>query len=364
MISFAPTDDQQQTRDVVRTVALSHLRPASPTIEQDTSEVDAALEAVGKLGLLQSAAEAAMQGEELYPRVLSAIVLEELAWGDVNTAASFAATSAFVRAVAEFGSQEQKQAILVDYAGDENATGAIAAVEKGLRFRPSRISTSITKQGSKWVLNGAKTLVPQAAKSRHFLVLARDEQANLVAAVVPAGASGVALGDECEMMGLTAQRSRDVTFDQVELGPAQLLSAGKAFDVGRLLAESWAASSAILVGLSRAVYEHSVEYTKLRVAHGSELARKQSVALTLVDIFTSVEAMRWSAWRAASHLDKGVADGRSARLAHVLASKKACWIADEGVQFMGGHGFIAENPVEAWYRNAHTLATAQLTFGL
>ncbi|WP_412520795.1 acyl-CoA dehydrogenase [Actinomadura madurae] len=364
MISFAPTDDQQQMRDVVRTVALSHLRPASPVIEQDDAEIDAALEAVGKLGLLQSAAEAAVQGDELYPRVLSAIVLEELAWGDVNTAASFAATSAFVRTVAELGSPQQKQAILADYTREQNASGAIAAVEKGLRWSPSRMSTSITKQGAGWVLDGTKTLVVQAAKSRHFLVVARDEHERFVGVVVPAEASGVLLGEPCETMGLTAQRSLDVVFDHVEVAPSQILAAGAPFDISRLIAESWTASAAILVGLSRAVYEHSVDYTKLRVAHGSELARKQSVALTLVDIHTSVEAMRWSAWRAASHLDKGATDGRSARLAHVLASRRACWIADEGVQFMGGHGFIAENPVEAWYRNAHTVATMQVTFGL
>lgn len=364
MISFAPTDEQQQVRDVVRTVAQSHLRPAMPAIEHEGAGIDAALAEVGKLGLLQGAAEAALQGEELFPRVLSAIVLEELAWGEANTAAAFAAATAFVRAVAELGSAEQKEQILTPYTGETPVIGAVAAVERGLRFHPSRISTSLTRKGSGWVLDGAKTLVSQAEQCRHFLVPARNEEGDLVAAVVPADAAGVALGERCETMGLTAQRSHDVIFDRVELGPEHLLSGGAALDIGRLTTASWTAAAAILVGLSRAVHEHSVEYAKLRVAHGSELARKQTVAITLVDVHNSVEAMRWSTWRAATQLDKGIRDGRGPRLAHVLAAKRACWIADEGVQLMGGHGFIAENPVEAWYRNAHTVATSQLTFGL
>lgn len=364
VISFKPTDDQQMVAELVREFSRSRLRPSSAHVEHEGVEMDSMLEDLGRLGLIQSMAEAAVEGEDLYPRILSAMVLEELGWADANTAHAFAATAGFVRAVAEHGSPRQRQEILPEYAATGCTHAGILATELGLMFDIDKTTTSISPcDDGTWRLQGVKTLVPLADACRHFLVVARDAD-RLTAVIVDAGATGVTLGPERETMGLTAQRFRDVEFD-LPISKDQILGEdeGGPVDVQALVDGARVASSAILTGLCRAVHEHSIEYTKAREAHGSVLARKQVVALRLVDMLIDVEAMRWMTWRAATHLDKRAGGTRSAKLAHVFATKKSNWIADEGVQFMGGHGFIAENPVEAWYRNAKTLATLQLTTG-
>lgn len=363
MISFEPTDEQKIAADAAKRLARTVLRPASREIEKNCVRVDAVLHEVAQLGIIQWLASASLNGDAPVPRVLSTILLEELAWGDVNTAASFASVLGFVRAIAEAGSERQRRAVLPTYAGETFKAAAIAAVEPGLQFALDRTATALTATSRGRVLNGVKTLVPLAAQCGHFLVIARDAQ-DLVALIVRSDAPGVTVGNAREMMGLTAQRFRDVTFKDVEIQPEDILGEKNGCDIQTLTSGSWTAAGAILTGLCHAVYEHLVDYTKTRVAHGSTLARKQAVAMRLADMFMDVEAMRWMSWRAATHIDKRVDGARGPKLAHVFAVKKAAWISDEGVQLMGGHGFIADNPAEAWYRNAKTVSTLQMAFGV
>ena len=70
---------------------------------------------------------------------------------------------------------------------------------------------------------------------------------------------------------------------------------------------------------------------------------------------------RWMTWKAAADLEAGRDATRSAALARSFVTEKAMWIADNGVQVLGGHGFIREHPVELWYRNARTLGVLEGT---
>jgi alkylation response protein AidB-like acyl-CoA dehydrogenase len=69
-----------------------------------------------------------------------------------------------------------------------------------------------------------------------------------------------------------------------------------------------------------------------------------------------VDAMRWLTWQAASKLERGLDATREAQLARLYTGRQAMKIADDGVQVLGGHGFIREHPVELWYRNARILS--------
>ena len=109
-------------------------------------------------------------------------------------------------------------------------------------------------------------------------------------------------------------------------------------------------------GLSRAVLDAALPYTKERVVHGEAIAKKQSVAFKIADMHIAIEAMRWMGLRAATEIDARQPATRSARLAQVYASNAAMRIADEGVQIFGGHGFVRDLPLEMWYRNARSLS--------
>ena len=67
---------------------------------------------------------------------------------------------------------------------------------------------------------------------------------------------------------------------------------------------------------------------------------------------------------AAADLENGRDATRSAHQARAYAAEKCMWVADQGVQVLGGHGFIREHPVEMWYRNARTLGVLEGTVAL
>src|SRR5690606_8582467 len=96
-----------------------------------------------------------------------------------------------------------------------------------------------------------------------------------------------------------------------------------------------------------------------REAFDEAIARKQAIAFTLADMRIEVDAMRWLVWQAASRLERAQDATREAHLARSYCARQAMKIADDGVQVLGGHGFIREHPVELWYRNVRTLGVLE-----
>jgi alkylation response protein AidB-like acyl-CoA dehydrogenase len=105
--------------------------------------------------------------------------------------------------------------------------------------------------------------------------------------------------------------------------------------------------------------EYAIPYAKERVAFGEAIARKQAIAFMLADMAVETDAVRWLVWKAASQLEQGADATRAAHLARLYAAEQAMTIADNGVQVLGGHGFIREHPVELWYRHARTLGVLE-----
>jgi alkylation response protein AidB-like acyl-CoA dehydrogenase len=208
------------------------------------------------------------------------------------------------------------------------------------------------------VLSGSKCFVPLADRASHFLVVARQGD-RLDAFIVPRDAAGLTISDAERNLGLKALTTGTLTLEGVRVAERDRLGGAHGADVARLLNQCRVGLAAVLTGLSRAVLEYCVPYAKERVAFGEAIARKQSIAFRLAEMHMEVESMRWMIWKAAGDLERGRDATRSTHLARLYANEKAMWIADNGVQVLGGHGFIREHPVEMWYRNARTLSVLE-----
>ena len=174
--------------------------------------------------------------------------------------------------------------------------------------------------------------------------------------IVPVTSDGVRIPPRVGTLGLRALGMAEVSLDGVFAPDAARLGEDAVADVQRIVDLSRVALSAILSGLSRAIFDAALPYAKERVVHGEAIARKQSVAFKLADMHIAIEAVRWMGLRAATELDTAKTASRSARLAQLYAADAAMRIADEGVQIFGGHGFVRDLPLEMWYRNARTLS--------
>jgi alkylation response protein AidB-like acyl-CoA dehydrogenase len=364
MISFGPTEEQAIARDAMREFATEALRPLARPADEAGQLPDALLEQAWELGLTSTwIPETHGGGGEARSPITNALVLEELAFGDASLALAAVAPSLFAAPLVEFGTEAQRREYLPLFCGARYHAASLALVEPGPAFDPTGMRARAERKGDGWVLSGSKCFVPMADRASHFLVLARaDGGDGLEAAqafIVPRDAAGLRISEPEKKLGLKALTTATLELERVEL-PAEARLGGEAgCDARRIVNLSRAALGAVLVGLSRAVLEYAVPYAKEREAFGEAIARKQAIAFSLADMRIEVDAMRWLVWKAASRLEQGADATREAHLARLYVGRQSMKIADDGVQVLGGHGFIREHPVEMWYRNARTLGVLE-----
>jgi alkylation response protein AidB-like acyl-CoA dehydrogenase len=357
LISFELTAEQKLAQSMVQELATSSLRPAARDADDREAIPAAILDEIWSTGIIQSqaSADADSAGSSA---TLNAILFEELAVADAAFAIAAAAPIGFLSAIAMQGSPAQKKNLLPLFGEDKYRCAGVAIMEPDFAFDVSAIRTTATKTRDGFRLTGAKGLVPLAAQCSHFLVIAQNDGA-LDAFIVARNAKGVSVGEKRPNIGLRALETATVSFKDVELGVGARLGESAGCDVQRIIDSGRTALAAIMTGVSRGVMEFVIPYLKQRVVHGAPLAQKQVIAFRLADMRIENDAMRWMTWKAASILEKGGDATKQAQLAYTYAAEQAMWIADEGVQMLGGHGYLRDNPVEMWYRNARTISVME-----
>lgn len=345
MISFSLTEDQEIARFAAEQLAREELTPGARAADEAAAFPAGLLERLWRLGLVQTAASVDQPDQ---PCVLNALVIEEIAYGDAAAAIALAGPLAFVGAIARDGSEAARRECLPAFADDQPRFAAFAYVDAGwFGGRPTRAD----RIAGRWRLTGAKALIPLAGQCEYFLVSAKTETGAAIF-VIPRGAPGLHIEEPKGTLGMRALRMADIVLENVVVDDAMRLEG----EGRRLIDSSRVALTAILSGLSRAVYDRALPYSKERVVHGEAIARKQSVAFKLADMHIAVQAMRWMGLRAAAELDLAATATSNASLARRYAAEHGLTIADEGVQIFGGYGFTRDLPLEMWYRNARALS--------
>jgi acyl-CoA dehydrogenase len=127
-------------------------------------------------------------------------------------------------------------------------------------------------------------------------------------------------------------------------------------DAAPMLRRSRVAQSAMAVGIAKASLDYAIDYAKDRDAFGTKIAQKQAIAFMIADMATETEAARLLNYEAAWNLDQGNEASREVAIAHRYTADMAMQVTDNGLQVLGGHGFIRDHPVEMWARNARGFA--------
>ncbi|MFT4288697.1 acyl-CoA dehydrogenase family protein, partial [Nocardioides sp.] len=118
---------------------------------------------------------------------------------------------------------------------------------------------------------------------------------------------------------------------------------------------------ALALGTAQAVLDYVTPYVKTREAFGEPIAHRQAVAFMVADIAIELEAMRLVTYKAASRVAQGIDATREIALARKLCADKGMRIGLDGVQLLGGHGFVKEHPVERWYRDLRAIGIMEGT---
>ena len=344
------TEAQELVHDTMQRFALDRLREAGRDADASGEVAAELLDECHELGLTHLTVPEALGGAgEARSITTNVIVAEDLARGDMGLALAALAPLGVAHALVDFGTAEQQGSYLPAFVGDSFYPAALALLEPRLLSDPHHLVTRASEQGGDYVLSGEKALVPLAASAELLLVLA-DLSGAPQAFLVERGAPGLAIEPE-RAMGLNAAGLGRVRLDRVRVAKSARLGGEAGIDVERLIDLSRIAWAALSVGAASAMVDYVKNYVVERKAFGEPIAQRQSVAFTVATMATELEGMRLLVYRAASRAEHGLSFRREAYLARLLCAEKGMQIATDGVQMLGGAGFVQDHPVELWYRH-------------
>ena len=170
--------------------------------------------------------------------------------------------------------------------------------------------------------------------------------------VVESGTDGLSVEAE-PAMGLRPAATGRLLIEKVKLPADALLGEGTftAKQYAECVNRARVAWCGLAVGTAQAVLDYVKPYVNDRQAFGEPISNRQGVAFAVSDIGIESDGMRLATYRAASRADRGEKFDREAAVARRLCAVKGMEIGSQGVQLLGGHGFVKEHPVERWYRD-------------
>ncbi|HWU68087.1 MAG TPA: acyl-CoA dehydrogenase family protein [Stenotrophobium sp.] len=351
LFDLTPSDEQQMMRDAVRDFALEQLRPAAAQADRDCTISAELLKASADLGIALMGVPEGLGGAGSERSAMTGVlVAEAMAQGDMGLAVACLAPSAVSTALVLWGDAGQQSTYLPEFVGDNLPAAALAVMEPRVLFNPFALETRARKVEGGYLLDGIKAMVPNAARAELFIVAAQLDDRGPALFIVESSCKGISIQSE-PAMGLRAAMTGMLLLDKVRLPHAALLAEGRAEVYAECIRLSRLGWCALAVGTGQAVLDYVIPYVNQRVAFGEPISHRQSVAFMVANIGIELEGMRLLTWRAASRAELGLPFAQESALARRLCADKGMAIGNDGVQLLGGHGFVKEHPVERWYRD-------------
>ena len=348
LFDLTPTEDEQMLVDVVTEFAAEVVRPAAGEADDTATAPVAVLKASLDIGLPILGVPEELGGISTERSAMAGtLVAEALAHGDMGLAVATLAPGAVSTALSLWGNEQQQKTYLPAFTGDDVPAAALALTEPRPLYDALAPSTTATAEGDGFVLNGVKSMVVRGADAELFVVGAQlDGEPRLF--LVESDTPGLVIEAE-PSMGLRAAALSRVLLDDVHVPDLALL--GTADDYAECVRLSRLAWCALSLGTAQAVLDYVIPYVNEREAFGEPISHRQSVAFMVANIGIELQGMRLVTYRAASRAAQGKTFAREVALARRLCSEKGMQIGNDGVQLLGGHGFVKEHPVERWYRD-------------
>jgi alkylation response protein AidB-like acyl-CoA dehydrogenase len=356
LFDLTPTEDEQMLVDVVGEYAAEVLRPAAPEADATAAAPEAVLKAGLDIGLPILGVPEELGGISTERSAMAGcLVAEALAHGDMGLAVAALAPAAVSTALSLWGSEEQQATYLPAFTGDDAPAAALALTEPRPLFDAFAPQARAVRDGDGYLLTGVKSMVPRGADAELFVVGADlDGRPRLF--LVESESEGLEIEAE-PSMGLRAASLSRLALDGVRVDDLALL--GSADDYAECVRLSRLAWCALSLGTAQAVLDYVVPYVNEREAFGEPISHRQSVAFMVANIGIELNGMRLVTYRAASRAAQGKPFAREVALARKLCAERGMQIGNDGVQLLGGHGYVKEHPVERWYRDLRAIGVME-----
>ncbi|MDD7813620.1 acyl-CoA dehydrogenase family protein [Mycolicibacter sinensis] len=357
---LTPDDEQQMIVETVEEFAAEILRPAAHDADEAADHPHELITKAAELGITAINIPEDFDGIAAHrSAITNVLVAEALAYGDMGLALPILAPGGVAAALTHWGSADQQATYLPEFAGEKVPQACVAITEPQPLFDPTNLKTTAVRTPSGYRLDGVKSLVPAAASAELFIVAAQLNGKPALF-IVESSAQGLTVKAD-PSMGVRAAALGQLELNKVSVPLSARLGEDAATDAdySEAIALSRLGWAALAVGTSHAVLDYVMPYIKERQAFGEPIANRQSVAFMCANIAIELDGLRLMAWRGAARAEQGLPFIREAALAKRIATDKGMQIGLDGVQLLGGHGYIKEHPVERWYRDLRAVGVAE-----
>ena len=256
--------------------------------------------------------------------------------------------------IQNYGSEELKQKYLPGMVSGDIVT-AIAMTEPGAGSDLQGVRTTAVVDGDDYVLNGSKTFITNGQQADLVVVVAKtDPKAGAKGTsliLVEAGAAGFSKGRNLHKIGMKAQDTSELFFEDVRVPRSNLLGQegmGFVYLMQELPQERLSVALNAIAN-SEAALEWTKEYVKERQAFGKSISKFQNTRFKLAEMDTEITIARTFIDRCLELHVQGKLDVPTAAKAKYWTTDLQCKVMDECLQLHGGYGYMLEYPIaRAW----------------
>jgi len=361
-MDFRFTEDQLSIQSIARDFAQKRIVPVAAELDARGEFPLDNIREMGQLGLMGIEVPHEYGGAGMDP-IAYVLAMIEIAAADAATATIMSVNnSLFCNGILKHGNEEQKQKYVRAIATGE-AIGAYALTEPQSGSDASAMHTRASKNADgDWVINGKKSWITSGPVARYIVLFAISTPGigakGVSAFIVDTQLPGFHAGKSEPKLGIRASATCEIEFTDYVLPKENLLGEeGKGFsiamgvlDAGRIGIASQA------VGIARAAYEATLQWSRDRKAFGAPIGTFQMTQSKIADMKCKLDAATLltlrAAWTKGETEKHGGRFGTEAAVAKLTASEAAMWISHQAVQIHGGMGYSKEMPLERYFRDA------------
>ena len=347
--------EYKELRSSVRALAEKEIAPFAQAVDEEHRFPHEAKDALVKNGLYAAHVPSEFGGDGA-DALATVLIIEEVA--------RVCGSSSLIPAVNKLGSvplilggnDEQKKRWLPRLVKGEGFSYCLSESEAG--SDASSLRTKVERSGDGWILNGSKKWITNAGESEFYSVIAQGDPSlgskGITAFVVEKSDPGVSFGAPEKKMGMRGSPTREVYFDNVQLGDDRRISEiGKGFALAMdTLDHTRITIAAQALGIAQGAFDVATKYAHERHQFGKPIFDFQAVQFMLADMAMNIEAARLLTYSAAIKSENGERDLRFFSAASkCFASDMAMKVTEDAIQVLGGYGYVSDYPVERMMRD-------------
>ena len=259
--------------------------------------------------------------------------------------------------IVEMGNEEQKRKYLPAMARGEKI-GAFALTEPGAGSHATNVKTSAVKKGDKYILNGTKHYITNATEADIFTVMAVTDPdrgaKGITSFIVEKDFPGFHVGAVERKMGLRGSHSAEIILEDCEVPVENVLGEeGQGYvNALKILANGRAGLAARNLGSCQKLLDLTATYAQERIQFDVPIFEHQAVSHMIAEMAVDIESLRSFTYRVAWMVDEGMKVIKEAAMLKLFGSEVYNRVADKAVQVHGGIGYIADYPIERFFRDA------------